>query len=287
MGTLIAGMALREQVGTAAGLARDTASSLRALRRNSAFHTPAPPVHGLVLDVGSGQAAHPRCDLVVDKYVADDFERGKPLDLAKPLVVADGHSLPFGDDTFAYVIASHVLEHATDVPRFASELQRVAAAGFVQVPSREAELTFGWPFHPWLIDLRDDTLVFRPRGDQSAPLGRVFHEAFAESTLFALWFGANRERWHHTLHWKAGFDVQVDGESAAPATARLDVDLTLAALPKLGAIGPEGALRQSLRCPADGGTLSDGTASLTCTRCGSSYPVARGGVPLLLAEAAS
>jgi uncharacterized protein YbaR (Trm112 family) len=276
----------RDQVRTLAGLTRECARSLTAFRRNTARHSPAPPAGGLVLDVGSGQAADARADLVVDKYVADDFERGSPLDLRKPLVVADGQALPFAESAFAYVIASHVLEHATDPVRFAAELTRVGTAGFVQVPSREAELTFGWPFHPWLIDLDGDVLVFHPRGDATAPVGDLFHEAFEESMLFRVWFGARRDTWHHTRHWTDSFEVRVEGASRAPETAELDVERTLETLPRMGADGPQGALRAVLRCPADAAALRDQADRLVCERCGRSYPLA-GGVPVLLAEAAS
>jgi uncharacterized protein YbaR (Trm112 family) len=224
--------------------------------------------------------------VVVDKYVADDFERGSPLDLRKPIVVADGHALPFPDDTFAYVIASHVLEHATDPTRFAGELSRVGEAGFVQVPSREAELTFGWAFHPWLIDMEDGVLAFHPRGDQEAPLGPLFHEAFAESALFRVWFGAHRDTWHHTVHWTGSFSVRVKGTSRAPQTATLDVERTLDALPRMGAHGPAGRLWEALRCPFDRQDLDTAADRLSCRQCDRAYPVA-GGVPVLLAEAAT
>jgi uncharacterized protein YbaR (Trm112 family) len=240
----------------------------------------------LVLDVGAGQAAHPRADLVVDKYVADDFERASALDLRKPLVVADGHALPFAGGSLAYVIAAHVVEHAIDPVRFAGELSRVAAAGFVQVPSREAELTFGWPFHPWLIDLEEGTLAFHPRGDARAPVGPLFHESFADSMLFRIWFAAHRDIWHHTLHWTGSFPVRVDGPSHAPETATLDVERTVETLQRIGAVGPEGPQREALRCPADGGRLRSESGRLVCEGCGRSYPIA-GGVPVLLVEAAA
>ena len=279
-------MSTGDQARTLLRHLRELGGSVRAVRRNAVRHRPAPPATGLVLDVGAGHAAHPRADLVVDKYVADDFERAAALDLAKPLVVADGHALPFADSTFGYVIASHVLEHAIDPVRFAAELARVATAGFVQVPSREAELTFGWPFHPWLIDLEQGTLVFHPRGDATAPLGGLFHESFASSMLFRMWFGANRDTWHHTLHWTGSFPVRVDGASRAPETATLDVERTVETLPRIGAFGPEGPLREALRCPADGGRLRDESGRLVCEGCGRAYPLA-GGVPVLLAEAAA
>lgn len=273
----------REQLQTLAGLMVEMGSSLRDFRRQAAFHQPAPPESGFVLDVGAGHSPHPAASVVVDKYVVDDFEREGLLAVTKPLVVGDGHALPFADGTFAYSIASHVLEHATDVPTFAGELSRVSAAGFVQVPSRESELTFGWPFHPWLIDLEDGTLVFEPRGDQAAPIGALFHDAM-QSKLFTLWYGARRDVWHHTVHWTGEISVRVRGDSRAPKTAELDLERTLQMLPRLNARGPSGALRAALRCPVDGEELTDGPGVLNCTSCERAYPVA-GGVPVLIVEA--
>lgn len=278
-------MPVTDQARTACGLVRELGGSLLALRRNTIRHSPAPPADGLVLDVGSGQAAHPRADIVLDKYVADDFERGSALDLHKPLVVGDAHALPFAEQAFAFVIASHVVEHATDPVRLAGELCRVARAGFVQVPSREAELTFGWPFHPWLIDLDAGVLVFHPRGEAEAPIGPLFHSAFVDSTLFGVWFGAHRDTWHHSVHWTDSFAVRVEGASRAPETATLDVERTLEALSRTGARGPGGTLREALRCPADRGRLVGDRNHLLCEDCGRRYPVA-GGVPVLLQEAA-
>lgn len=222
----------------------------------------------------------------MDKYVTDDFERGSALDLTKPLVVGDGHALPFADGAFTYVIASHVLEHATDPIQFAGELSRVGSAGFVQVPSRRAELTFGWSFHPWLIDKVGDTLVFNPRNGQHAPDGEFFHQAFADSAQFRLWFGAHRDAWHHSIHWRQSLAVKLHGNGAADRTATLDVERALAVLPGMGARSPQGQAREALRCPHDRGPLSGNHGRLSCDDCDRSYPVA-GGVPLLLQEAAS
>ena len=266
-------------------LLKDTRKAVSASRAEMAHHSPRPPADGLVLDVGAGHDPHPRCDVVVDKYVEDDFERNTKISVSKPLVVGDGEALPFADGTFSYVIASHVLEHAIVPTQFAAEMSRVADAGFAQVPSAESELTFGWPFHPWLIDLDGDILQFRPRGDQKAPYPELFHEAFNESELFLLWFTANRSRWHHTVHWENELTVAVDGESKAPATSSYDLEETLSALRTIGARGPEGKVRMQLRCPVDQGELKDGKDKLICAECDRAYPVASG-VPVLLAEAA-
>jgi uncharacterized protein YbaR (Trm112 family) len=259
-------------------------------RAKAVEHTPRPPEQGLVLEVGPGQAPHPRADVVVDKYVTDNFERQGALDLSKPLIVADGQRLPFVDGTFSYVLALHVLEHATDPTIFAGELSRVADAGFVQVPTRISELTFGWPYHPWLIDRDGDTLVFRPRNGQRAPVGQVFHQAYADSALLRNWWAANRELLHHSVEWTNELSVQVEGTSAADQTAELDVERTIAALAELdrrGALKPQpGSLTERLRCPSCESALELDSGSATCSSCGRSYPVV-GDVPVLLVEAAA
>jgi SAM-dependent methyltransferase len=263
-------------------------SELARIPAENARHKPKPPAEGLVLDVGGGQAAHPRADVVVDKYVVDDFERAGALELTKPLVVADGHRLPFANASFDYVIAMHVLEHATDPVRFAAELSRVAKAGFVQLPSAESELTFGWPFHPWLIDLDGDTLVFKPKGERRAPFGEFFHESYLRSALMRLWFASERSRWHHSVEWQGEIHVRVEGESAAEQTAALDVERTLMALSQLadsGRLVPlTPALRAVLRCPDCGEALEASSDEFACSECGRRYPVV-GDVPVLLEEA--
>jgi uncharacterized protein YbaR (Trm112 family) len=244
-----------------------------------------------VLEVGSGQSPHARADVLVDKYVADNFERPHEIavDFAKPFVVADGHRLPFAAGSFDYVIALHVLEHATAPERFAAELSRVARAGFVQVPTSVAELTFGWPYHPWLIEREDDTLVFRPRDGRDAPVGELFHRAYAESVLLRNWFAANRSLFHHSIEWRDELSVRVEGESNAAATAALDLERTASVLDELhqaGALKPHTQdVLASLRCPACGGTFVLAQEAAACESCGRSYPVI-GEVPVLLLEAA-
>jgi uncharacterized protein YbaR (Trm112 family) len=270
---------------------RTALRELSRIRAEARLHVPHPPGDGLVLEVGSGQAPHPRADVLVDKYVADNFERPHEIgiDFAKPFVVADGQLLPFADGLFAYAIASHVLEHATEPERFASELSRVAKAGFVQVPSSVSELTFGWPYHPWLIEREDDTLVFRPRDGRRAPVGDLFHSSYAESALLRSWWAANRSRFHHSVEWRDELSVRVEGTSAADETAALDLERTTSVLNELhrgGALKPHSQdVLAALRCPGCRGSLSFERATAACGSCGRSYPVI-GDVPVLLLEAA-
>jgi SAM-dependent methyltransferase len=273
---------LRPLIGTASELGRE----LRALPAEARRHRPRPPASGLVLDIGAGQSPHPRADVVVEKYPADDFERPgeASLSLAKPLVVADGEQLPFADLSFAYVIALHVLEHAPDPARFAGELARVAPAGFVQVPSRESELVYGWPYHPWLIDRTDRGLRFRPH-ERAHPPHDFMHEHFGESVLHRLAWAAHRSRWHHSIAWQGRLEVEVEGESVADRAAEVDVERTRAVLDEFSPPPLTRAVRAALRCPHCRSALSDAPGRLDCEGCDRSYPVV-GGAPLLLAEAA-
>ena len=257
------------------------AAELRGVLTEHRNAQPRPPAAGLVIEVGGGQQPHRRVDLTIDKYIADDTERPGEAGMAfhKPLVVADGEALPFADGAAAYVIASHVLEHAVDPCRFAGEMSRVAAAGFVQVPSRLAETTFGWPYHPWLIDLDGDALVFEAKRD--ATDGQVFHDLYADSALTRLWFAAHRSMWHHSVHWSGQLPVKVTGQSAAESTADVDLERTLAVLDAADVRGPDDAVRELLRCPACAGRLQ----AWECRACGRRYPSA-GGVPVLLVEVA-
>ena len=270
---------------------RSALGELARAHREAGRHVPHPPETGLVLEVGSGQAPHPRADALVDKYVVDDFERPHEgaIDFTKPFVVADGHALPFADGSFVYVIALHVLEHATRPERFAAELGRIAPAGFVQVPTSVSELTFGWPYHPWLIERDGETLVFRARDGLRAPCGDVFHDAYAGSALFRNWWASRRSLFHHSIEWRGELSTRVEGESTAEATAELDVEKTLALL---GHLHRRGALRplppkviEVLRCPECRSSLAFDEGEAACTGCERVYPVA-GEVPVLLREAA-
>lgn len=276
------------------GRLADLRSALRDVsrgRKEARRHEPHPPPTGLVLEVGSGQAAHPRADVLVDKYVADNFERPHEIgiDFAKPFVVADGHRLPFADGSFSYAIALHVLEHATDPERFAAELSRVADAGFVQVPSAVSELTFGWPYHPWLIERDGNALVFKARNGERARYGELFHRSYAESALFRTWWAANRSLFHHSVDWAGTLSVRVEGTSAAEGTAEVDLERTEFILRELssgGALRPHPPnLLAALRCPECGGRLAFAGETATCDSCARAYPVI-GNVPVLLVEAA-
>jgi hypothetical protein len=131
----------------------------------------------LVLDVGGWAAPFPRADWVIDllPYETRGLYGGKP-DPAEERFRAETwvqrdicarEPWPFGDDQFDFAICSQTLEDVRD-PIFAcSELVRVARSGYIEVPSRVEEQTYGiqgpwvgWGHHHWLIDRTPDGLEF-------------------------------------------------------------------------------------------------------------------------------
>ena len=131
---------------------------------------------GRLLDVGGWAQPLNRADCVVDLL---PFEtRGQYGSIgpgperfdASTWIEHDicGPPLPFDDDSFDFVVCSHVLEDIRDPLRVCREMVRVGKAGYVEVPSREIESTWGvegryagYYHHRWLVELRDGGLVFR------------------------------------------------------------------------------------------------------------------------------
>lgn len=164
-----------------------------------------PPKHGLVLEIGSGDNPNPRSDILVDKFLFDNTERGGNIVIDRPMVVADAHHLPFKDGVFAYTICSHILEHMDDPVQFASELTRVAKAGYIQSPAEIAERMFHWSFHRWYVNLIDDTIILHPR-EPVEPFGEFFDYLYAYNPAYYLFqrsmphlFWVEKE-WHGTLN---------------------------------------------------------------------------------------
>ncbi|RLT23416.1 MAG: methyltransferase domain-containing protein [Chloroflexi bacterium] len=163
-----------------------------------------PPAKGLVLEIGSGDNPNPRADILVDKFLFDNTERGGNIVIDRPIVVADAHHLPFKDGVFAYTICSHILEHMDDPLQFVSELTRVSHAGYIQSPSEIAERTFHWSFHRWYVNLIGDTIILHPR-EPEEPFGEFFDYLYAYNPAYYLFqrsmphlFWVEKE-WHGTL----------------------------------------------------------------------------------------
>ena len=112
---------------------------------------------------------------------------------------------PFGDDEIDFVICSQTLEDLRDPVWVCSEMDRIAKAGYIEVPSRLEEQSWGvngpfvgWSHHHWLVDVVDGGIEFvqklhslHSRPDQYFPAG------FADSLT--------EEERIQRLWWKGSF----------------------------------------------------------------------------------
>jgi len=126
------------------------------------FHTPVAN-DALVLEVGSGGDPYPRANVLVDAYEETRERHWVPLTSDRPTVLAFGENLPFKDKAFDYVIASHVLEHSKDPDKFISELQRVAKAGYIEVPDAFFERVNPYKDHRLEITNRNNKLIINKK----------------------------------------------------------------------------------------------------------------------------
>ncbi|OGS68274.1 MAG: hypothetical protein A2522_05520 [Gallionellales bacterium RIFOXYD12_FULL_53_10] len=117
----------------------------------------------LVLEVGSGGNPYFRSNVLVDAYESTGERHWVPLTTDRPTVLAFVENLPFKDKSFDFVIASHVLEHSTDPERFLQELQRVAKAGYIEVPDAFMERVNPYPDHRLEITVRNGKLIIRKK----------------------------------------------------------------------------------------------------------------------------
>ena len=104
-----------------------------------------------VLDIGCGYSANEYADTICDIQNLSDFYKGKNF------VKLTGQQLPFVDDEFDFIIASHVIEHVEDPRLFINELQRVSKKGYIELPTKlEDNLVFeNKKDHLWHMDFDD------------------------------------------------------------------------------------------------------------------------------------
>jgi len=145
-----------------------------------------------VLDVGSGHAPHKRATVLLERHPDDDTERsGYDVAPDPRLVIGDAQAMPFADEAFEYVIASHIAEHVEDPLALCRELSRVAVAGYVETPGWLGDQLLREPFHRWRVTRRGIGLRFTPA--EPRPLGTL-GDAF-----YALYYAGLDRPGHWTL----------------------------------------------------------------------------------------
>jgi hypothetical protein len=129
----------------------------------------------LVLDVGGWARPLSRADWVLDiEAYATRGQWGHDGDPAAERFTSQSwvqrdlcarEPWPFADGQFDFAVCSHTLEDLRDPVWVCSELQRVARAGYLEVPAVVEELTWGvngewvgWTHHRWLCEVVDGRL---------------------------------------------------------------------------------------------------------------------------------
>ncbi len=191
-----------------------------------------------VLEIGSGHNPKPRANVLCDKFIEDDEQRGGGIIADRPLVEADGQYLPFADSAFDYVICSHVLEHVEKPALLIAELMRVAKRGYIETPSEIAERIYGWPYHHWVVNKIDGRLVLQEKvceaknAADSTPhyggFGQLFHTLAAEDKQWKRFHLTH----HHLFLVQYEWEGEIDYELLPPGKSPLDLESpkTLAAL---------------------------------------------------------
>jgi SAM-dependent methyltransferase len=184
----------------------------------------------LVLDVGGAARPFARADWVVDLrpyeqrgelgWDGDPAEQRFTADTWVQRDICDRSPWPFADRQFDFAVCSQTLEDVRDPVWVCAELQRVARAGYIEVPALAEELTYGvqgpwvgWAHHHWLVLTGPGRLefVFKHhvvnRGDSHLPAGSVDGLAPEQRVQTVWWDGRleARERFLATAEELDGF----------------------------------------------------------------------------------
>jgi hypothetical protein len=184
----------------------------------------------LVLDVGSGDKPSWRADVLLDRYTGPEFAAQRSgrrhARVSRPLFVADAADMPFADGAFDYAICSNLLEHVVDPLGVACELQRVARAGYIEVPEAASAKIVDFPSHLWWcrLDERDPqgpTLVLTAKNAPyfDAEIDSYIERAGVRRSLDAVL----NSRFDHRViqfHWSESVRLRTEGELAPDFAAR-------------------------------------------------------------------
>jgi SAM-dependent methyltransferase len=174
----------------------------------------------VVLDIGGWADPFPRADWVIDAmpyetrglYEREGWVNPRPpeperFDASRWIQrdLCDREPYPFEDGAIDFVVCSQTLEDVRDPVWICAEMIRVAKAGYIEVPSRLEEQTYGveapcvgWRHHHWLVDVGEGSIefAFKPHDLHARP-DCHFPDGFDERL--------RAEERVQTLWWEGGF----------------------------------------------------------------------------------
>lgn len=254
----------------------------------------------LVLEVGSGGNPYLRSNVLLDAYEETRERHWAPLVSDRPTVLGFVECLPFRNKAFDFVIASHVLEHSPDPERFLNELQRVAKAGYIEVPDAFMERVNPYRDHRLEITVRDNRLRIRKKPDWLAdPEVVELYEDRVKPILTRKTMRKHPFEFHVRYYWKDKIDYdllnpEVDANWNAPAsTSQYRASSGIRATLKHVFLKLTRAffsqrrrnatliLKDVLACPGcQSIELTSSPDQIKCEGCGLVYPV-RNGIPVM------
>ena len=261
--------------------------------------------NALVLEVGSGGNPYPRANVLLDAYESTRERHWVPLKVDRPMVLGYVESLPFRDGAFDFVIASHVLEHSPAPERFLSELQRVARAGYIEVPDAFMERVNPYHDHRLEITSREGRLVIRKKsGWRADPELVELYEHQAKPLVAGQLIPTHPFAFHVRHYWKSHISFKVinpevradwqppagalNGHATPMRTGWRGLALNALRIALSQTRRNKGIdLAALLQCPGCGqNSLSPQVSHLTCDACHAEYPI-RDGVPAMYPAATS
>jgi SAM-dependent methyltransferase len=140
----------------------------------------------LVLEVGAGGNPYPRANVLLDAYQVSPERMETDLVNDRPLIIGRCEDLPFADDSFDFIIASHVLEHSPDPDRFLRELMRVGRGGYIETPEAFYERIDPFMFHRLEVAEGDGKLLItkKPRWDPEPGIRALYARQLKQSRFF-------------------------------------------------------------------------------------------------------
>jgi SAM-dependent methyltransferase len=170
----------------------------------------------LVLEIGPGGLPHPRANVFLEKLFEDDkvaeAQRGfsGKLKTDKEVVYYGGGVFPFKDKGFDYVIASHVLEHVSDIENFLAEMFRVANKGYIEYPLIYYDYVYDFPEHSTFLKFSHGKLLYLPKRMTSlsefSEVTRFFYESLRAGHV-SLIDGLRKELFEG-FEWVAPFKIE-------------------------------------------------------------------------------
>ena len=157
-----------------------------------------------IIDIGCGYTANKNATTIADVKNYSDFYKDKNF------VQVDAKKLPFKDNEFDFVIASHVIEHIDDFKFFITELERIARKGYIELPTRLGDnLVYeNVKDHIWwfVFDDTNNYLVESKKNQLIEPfitvsMARLFNQIFRESMVLEL-------LWENKIDYKVDVTIQ-------------------------------------------------------------------------------